>query len=554
MLAYTMPKGARVALYCLAACSSWSPSPGAEPPFVDATSRTSVEFRHFNGESSKWLLPEITGGGAALLDFDRDGDLDLYLVQGGTIENEADGVYKDLLFGNDEPTFIDFTRDSGISATGYGMGAAAGDFDSDGWVDLYVTNLGPNQLWRNNGDGTFDDIAVTAAVDDPGWSTSATFFDFDRDGHLDLFVARYADFAARGEVECYAPTGARDYCGPDAYEPVSDRLYRNLGNGEFADVTRSAGLAEARGAGLGVVAADLNDDGWTDLYVANDGDPNFLWINQGDGTFVDDALLAGVSLNASGEAEAGMGVDLGDVDGDGDDDLFVTHLRGETNTLYVNDGDGLFEDQTIQRGLGAASLPHTGFGTRFVDYDNDGWLDIVVLNGAVRSQQAQLRQGDRYPLSQRNQLYRNLGDGKFRDVTDSAGEAFETAEVSRGLAAGDLDNDGDTDLVIVNSNGPARVLLNEVGSQSNWFGLDVAEGVVIEAKLPSGRKLVRRAHRDGSYLSSSDPRILLGLGAEELVTLLRVRWLDGEVEEWRDLSAGSYWRVEKGEPPTRIRH
>ncbi len=437
------------------------------------------------------------------------------------------------------------------------MGVAAGDYNNDGWIDLYVTNVGSNYLLRNNGDGTFDDVSAKSGCDDRRWSTSASFVDYDSDGRLDLFVSNYVDFSIKGKVECFARTSAPDYCGPDAYKAVADRLFHNRGDGTFEDVTELAGIAKAYGAGLGVVAADFNDDGLLDLYAANDGDPNQLWVNQADGTFSDEAMLSGLALNAVGMAEASMGVDVADIDGDGDQDLFMTHLDGESNTLYRNVGDGFFEDSTIQVGLHAASLPYTGFGTRFFDYDNDGWLDLLILNGAVRLQDRQFRQGESYPLEQPNQLFHNDGKGRFAEVSAQAGDAFAVEEVSRGAATGDVDNDGDIDVVVFNNSGPAKLLLNEIGSRKNWLGLRLLLSTAgrdalhsrVEIKTSSGRTLWRRVQADGSYLSANDPRVLIGLGDDESVEYARVYWPCGDVEEWTDLQLGRYTTLIKGESP-----
>lgn len=538
--------------------------------FVDVTVASGLEFIHYNGRTGDHLLPEVTGSGGALFDYDRDGDLDLYAVQGSVLkETGAAGAWhwtggdppRDRLFRNrfiedGTLTFEDVTASSGINALGYGMGTATGDVDNDGWVDLYVTNLGPNTLLRSNGDGTFSDVTAAAGVGDAGWSTSATFFDYDRDGWLDLFVTNYVDFSVDDSPVCYASSSAPEFCGPDAYPPARDSLFHNLGDGTFENVTARAGLAEAFGAGLGVVAADLNGDGWADLYVANDGDPNQLWLNhQGEGRFVDDALLGGVAFNLMGQAEAGMGIALGDIDADGDEDLFVTHLDGESNTLYMNQGDGLFEDRTIDAGLQRPSLPQTGFGTRFFDYDNDGQLDLVVLNGAVRQQDGRSGLDPEYPLQQMNQLFRGVG-GRFEEVTVEGGAAFETVEVSRGASAGDLDNDGDVDLVVFNNSGPARVLMNVEGQRRHWLGLTLnnqaggpAVGARISVSTGGGPSTWRRVHTDGSYCAASDPRVLVGLGDAPDPVDVRVEWPDGAVERHAGLVVDRYWTLAPGEVP-----
>jgi hypothetical protein len=455
------------------------------------------------------------------------------------------------------PRFLDVTEASGIRALGYGTGAAAGDMDNDGDVDLYVLAFGSNQLWKNRGDGTFEDATRTAGVDDPRFSLSASFADLDRDGWLDLHVANYVEFSVEHNVVCYAPSSRRDYCGPSAFPPALDRLFRNRG-GTFEDVSLPSAIASKAGRGMGVVAVDLDRDGWQDLFVANDGMFNFLWRNLKGLRFEEIGLQSGAAVNADGEMEANMGIAAGDYDADGDDDLFVTHMAGETNTLWVNDGSGLFEDRTNRARLGAPSLPSTGFGTAWIDYDNDGWLDLLAANGAVTEVEERVRAGDPYPYAQTHQLFRNLGDGKFADVSREAGAPFRQLEIGRGAAFGDVDNDGDMDVLIVNTNGPARLLVNQIGNRRPWLGLRLvgrppgarAERDLLGARVAVVRKgaptLWRRAATDGSYASANDPRVLVGLGDAAEVTEIRAEWPDGKSEVFPPTPLRTYTTLVQG--------
>ncbi|MEM7582945.1 MAG: CRTAC1 family protein [Acidobacteriota bacterium] len=545
-----------------------------EALFEDVAKQVGIDFVHFNGMSGEFYFPEMTGQGGALLDFDNDGDLDLFAVQGAVIgpgksmkdvffPPDGSQAPSDRLFRNDtDPQkgpaslrFTDVTVASGLSkiATGYGMGVTTGDFDNDGWIDLYVTNYGSNQLLRNRGDGTFEDVTRKAGVDDPAWSTSATFFDLDRDGRLDLFLTNYVVFDLGRNPKCFATSSRRDYCGPSAFDGVADRLWRNRGDGTFEDITTKAGIGAEKGAGLGVVAADFDEDGWLDLYVANDGEPNHLWLNQRNGAFRDEALLGGVAVNREGNPEASMGVLATDFDGDGDADLFMTHLMGETNTLYINEGAGLFEDRTLETGLSAGSLPFTSFGTAWLDVENNGRNDLMIANGAVRILEEQARDGDRFPLAQPNQLFLNRG-GRFVDATAQGGDAFKSSAVSRGTAVGDLDNDGDADLVVFDNNGPLQLLRNRVGQQSAWLGLRLVGtpgkrdmlGARAEIELDSGAVLWGSVATDGSYCSANDPRVLFGLGKGGKVSQVRVHWPDGKQETWPSLEVGSYTTLQQG--------
>jgi hypothetical protein len=547
--------------------------PQAQTPelFTDVAQHVGLDFVHFNGMSGEKYMVEMMGPGGAFLDYDGDGDQDVLVLQGRmlgegkTIEDALippRGPLGARLFRNDlrvaadgstSLRFVDVTAASGLVADGYGMGVATGDIDNDADVDLYVTNFGGNRMFRNNGDGTFEDVTQDAGTEERRWSVPAAFFDYDRDGWLDLYVGNYVAHRLASNKRCYSEAGYLDYCGPKAYDPEPDRLFHNRGDGTFEDVTRRSGLGSVRGPALGAIPLDANGDSWIDLYVANDGAANYLWTNRGDGSFVDDALLAGCAVNRDGAPEASMGVDAGDFDNDGDEDLFMTHLSKETNTLYVNDGRGTFEDATVRTGLGAPRMRYTGFGTAWIDYDNDGWLDLLVVNGAVTLIEEQLAAGDPYPLHQSNQLFRNTGGGTFEDVSARAGEAFELSEVGRGAAFGDVDNDGDTDVLVINNAGPVRLLINRVGQDRRWVGLRLvtrdgrdALGAWVGVFTTQGTRHFRRVRTSGSYASANDPRVLVGLDDAASVERVEVRWPDGGAESFTDVPLGVYTTLREG--------
>jgi len=579
-----------------AGCKGGPPAPAAAPAtvstgvgaagggewFTDVAAASGLDFVHFNGMSGEHYYPEIMAPGVALLDYDNDGDLDVYVVQGqmlGAGKNVRDatfppkGALEDRLFRNDLVVnadgtrtlrFTDVTEQSGIRVRSYGMGVAAGDFDNDGRVDIYRTGLSGSVLLHNNGDGTFTDVTTKAGVANPGgWGVSAAFVDYDRDGWLDLFVGNYLIYSLAADVRCLSVAGQRDYCPPNSYRAQPSRLYHNRGNGTFEDITGKALIGGAYGPALGVATADFNGDGWMDIYVATDGAPHLLWMNQRNGTFKETAQLAGAAVSGAGNAEAGMGVDAGDFDNDGDEDLFVTNWQNQMNTLYVNDGSGNFDDRKAASGLGRPSLAKTGFGAGWFDFDNDGWLDLLAVNGGVAIIEAQARARDPFPLRMSNQLYRNLRDGHFEDVSDRAGAVFKLADVGRGAAFGDIDNDGDIDVVIGNAAGPLRLLRNNVGNSAHWIGLRLvglprelsggartprdmlgARVEIVRAGQPS---LFRRARADGSYASANDPRVLVGLGASAEAARVRVTWPGGGKEEWAQVPADRWTTLREGD-------
>jgi len=555
--------------------------PKSEEIFRDQAAEVGLDFVHWNGMSEEFYYSEHMGGGAALFDYDGDGDLDLYLTQGhimgpGKKPEDArfpapEGAAIDRLYRNDLEVlpggerslrFTDVTAESGLAVDGYSIGVAVGDVDNDGWPDLYITHWGSaNQLFRNRGRGadgqiTFEDIGPSAGVDEKRWSIAAVLFDYDRDGWLDLYIGNYLDYSFAGHKECVNEIGRRDYCGPVSFKPLPDVLFRNRGSDRqgqviFEEVTSKAGITQDPAPVLGAVSGDFDGDGWLDLYLANDEFPNNLLLNEEGERFRDEALLAGAAMSSEGKAEAGMGIAVGDFDNDGDEDLFISHLNQETNTLYRNQ-DGLFGDDTIETGLGSPSFDFTGFGAGFLDYDNDGWLDLLVVNGAVQGIRPQMLAGDLYPMHQTNQLFRNRGDGRYEEVSAIAGAAFDLSEVSRGAAFGDVDNDGDTDVVIHNNAGPVRLLVNQVGAKQQWLGLRVVGasgrdmlGSWVELLAP-GPPQGRRVRTEGSYASANDPRVLFGLGAAQGTGHVRVTWPDGHREEWQGLALGEYTALHRG--------
>lgn len=511
---------------------------------MDVTKAAGLDFVHDGGRRGAYWLPEIIGAGVGILDFDGDGWMDIYLVQSGPQAAgghswPSDRLYRNL--GDGRLRFEDATAAAGIEATGYGMGVASADVDNDGDVDLLIANLGRNQLLRNDG-GRF--VMADAGLDDDSWSLGASFADFDRDGWLDLYVVNYVA-PGRSRPACRSAQQPR-YCPPGHYAPAADRLYRNLGNGRFHEATAALQAAAPR-PGMGVVADDFDNDGWPDFFVANDGTANSLWLNRG-GAFHDAGPAAGVAVNGDGAAEAGMGVTAADFDDDGWPDLHLTHDQGETNTLYRNTGPaGFFEDATAAVGLGANTLPFAGFGGGWFDADNDGDLDLFVANGAVSFDYGH---ADTAP-AQPNKLYLLGEDRRYRRA--SAGPLGNG--VGRGVAFGDLDNDGDIDIVVANNHGAALLLRNE-STPAHWLGLAVANrhgspaiGAKVRLDGPGLPRTWRRVRSDGSFASAHDARVLFGRGANAAPVAVVVMWPNGQTQRFAPLAVDRYHMLREPPPP-----
>lgn len=499
-----------------------SESASARFRFVDTTASTGLSFRHDAGLSAERQLPETMGAGAAIFDADEDGDLDLYFVQSGPLPMEParDDVAPNELWLNDGGgSFRDHTSQSGAAAhRGYGMGVCVGDANGDGHDDLYVTNLGRDVLLSGDGAASFNDITASSGVDEARWTAGATFFDADADGDLDLYVTAYLEVDLHDPLHCGEHReGWRSYCHPDAYPGLRDRFWRNLGDGRFEDATLEAGFHDSAGKGLGVVASDLDGDHDLDLYVANDSVENRLWFNDGGGHFDDGTLLSGAGVNGMGMTEAGMGLATGDVDGDGRVDIYVTNFDDESNTLYRNDGDGLFTDVTARAGLEASSRLPVGFGTVLADLDDDGCLDIAVANGHIIHNIELYHDGKSW--AQLPLCFAGDGAGRFEDVSAASGDLCKSAIVGRGLYAGDLDGDGDVDLVLTECNGPARLFENSGECASSVEILGLPQGTQVLFELEDGRSLLREAGPQPSYFGSSAPGVRCGAGG---VRALRV--------------------------------
>jgi enediyne biosynthesis protein E4 len=516
--------------------------------FVDVAASSGLDFTYANGATGHKYMPECMGSGAAFFDYDGDGWLDLYIVNGAYLDSLAPNAAapRNALFrGRGDGTFQERTEATGTGDTGYGMGAAVGDADNDGHLDLYVTNYGPNVFYRNDGHGAFADLTQATLTGDPGWGTNAAFVDYDNDGDLDLYVANYMDFAVSANRECRQST-ALAYCGPTAYAGQSGVLYRNDDRLAYTDVTREAGLVWTAGRQLGAVFADYDGDGDQDLFVPNDKTPNCLFQNSGDGTFAEVGALAGVAFNEDGLAESAMGADWGDYDNDGRLDIVVATFQWLANTLYRNEGDGFFMDVTYAARLGRESLPYLGMTAAFLDYDSDGWLDLFVANGHLDENVQAYDSAARY--AQKNQLFRNLGDGQFAEMTDQAGPGLQVQRVSHGAVFGDYDNDGDVDIFVSDSSSPQCTLLrNDGGNSNHWLGIQVRgtrsnrDGIGARIMVTAGDLTqTREVRATYGYLGANDLRVHFGLGGATLADRLQIHWPSGHVQELRNLPADSY--------------
>lgn len=558
-----MRAGVAIVALCAAACGTPTGTPTATPATAAASEATGgpiwfeevaqargLTFVHRSGHETRYLLPEIMGGGAALFDMEGDGDLDVFLVQSGHLSAPPGTSPGHRLYANrGDGTFEDVSDSHGISAVfGYGMGAATGDYDNDGDVDLYVTGLGANVLLRNDGRGHMVDVTAAAGVSGSGWSTSATFVDVDADGHLDLFVTRYVDWSVAAERECYSLTGAVDYCSPKNYDaPSTDLLFRNNGDGTFDDISRTAGLGTAVGNGLGVIADEVNGDGRVDVFVANDGTPNHLWMNLGGGRFAESALMAGVAIDQDGAPKAGMGVHSADVDDDGDNDLIVVNLDTESDSFFRNTGR-FFVDATTSAGLRIASRRFTRFGVALLDFDNDGQIDLFEANGRV-GLQAETFGPD--PYAEPNLLFRGLQGGRFEEVRPRGGTATPLAATSRAAAFGDVDNDGGIDILVANRDAAPYLLRNVVPRRGHWLALRVLDrgrdAIGASLAIAAGTRTLRRDVRTGySYLAANDPRVHVGLGDLTRVSEVTVRWADGTRERYGPFDADRFVELRRG--------
>ena len=526
----------------------------ASPWFTEVSAKAGIRFKHTDGRSGQRYFLETLGAGAAWFDYDRDGDLDIYLVNGAGLPGaEFDVSPTNALYRNNgNMTFTEVTNGAKVGDGGYGFGCCVGDYDNDGWPDLYVTNFGPNILYRNNGDGSFSNVTEGTGVGGERWSSSAAFADYDRDGDLDLFVANYLDYRLEDNTICHRGD-LRVYCPPADFTGVADVLYENKGDGSFADVTRESGVFNPEGKGLGVVWGDYDNDGYPDIFVANDTTADMLYRNNGDGTFMDVALFVGVALGAKGIPMGGMGTSFGDYDNDGWLDIAVTNLQDDPNSLYHGEGDGTFADASYASRLGGVSLPYVGWGVDFVDLDNDGFTDLFVGNGNIYDNAEMFDPGYTYP--QRNHLFRNQGDGTLSEISSQCGPGLSLNKVSRGVAFVDYDNDGDIDILVTNSNQTPDLLRNESSNQNNWLNLRLvgtasnrdAIGARVKIFAPGLEPQLREVKSGSSYLCQSDMRLHFGLGKASIVTRIEIRWPSGLDDTFEGIAPNQFLEVREGE-------
>ena len=523
--------------------------------FTDVSAQAGIRFKHNSGAFGKKYLPETMGSGICVFDYDNDGWPDIFFVNSMDWPGHGSGKSLPALYHNNhDGTFTDVTRQAGLAIQMYGLGCAAGDFDNDGNVDLYVTTVGSNHLFRNLGRGKFADVTAKAGVANPGFSASAVWFDYDNDGKLDLFVAHYIDWSIATDQYCSLDNKNKSYCTPQTYQGQSSTLFHNLGNGRFEDVTKRAGLYDPTSKSLGIALLDYDNDGWMDLFVSNDTEPNKLYRNNHNGTFTDVAVGSGTAYSEAGTVRAGMGTDAGDYDNSGEQSLVIGNFTNEGMALYHNDGTGLFTDQAMVNGLSKMSTKSLTFGAFFFDYDLDGLLDILAVNGHVSDDISVVQPNTKY--AQAPQLFRNRGNGKFDDVTAKMGPALQKPVVGRGVAYLDYDNDGDLDLVITSNNGMARLLRNEnanqndvlrvkmVGKPSNWDGI----GAKVTAKTSTGLRLLEMVKTGSSYLSQSELPLTFGLGKPSAgkTVELEVIWPSGKKEAISNIKPNQFITIEEG--------
>ena len=530
---------------------------GAQFNFTDATLISGIDFKHYDGRSGKRYFTETLGSGAAWFDYDQDGDPDIFFVNGASLDNDSGTTppTNKLYRNNGDGTFTDVTKIAGVDDTGYGFGCCIGDYNNDGFSDLYVTNFGPNLLYHNNGDGTFSNVGKQANVADSRWGTSCAFSDYDRDGHLDLFVANYVDYQLNDHQPCQR-RNLQVYCPPADFVGTPDILYRNNGDGTFTDTTLNAGLVPTEnGKGLGVVWGDYDNDGYPDLSIANDTTPDMLYRNNGDGTFIDIALFVGVALGMKGVALGGMGVNFGDYNNDGWLDLVVTNFEADPNGLFLNDKDGAFVDEAYAAKFGGIGTPYVGWGVDFVDFDNDGYQDIFVANGHIYDNAEEIHEGVNTfsSYAQLNHCFLNLRDGSFSEVSGKSGLGLLINKVSRGATFADYDNDGDLDILITNSNQKPDLLRNDISNTNYWLIVHIVsdrnngDGVGTRVKITTGRtSQIREVKSGSSYLCQSDMRLHFGLGKSAYADQIEVLWTSGLVEKTQNVKANQRLYLKEG--------
>jgi hypothetical protein len=533
---------------------------GGPPPnpvrFVNVAAPAGIRFRHENAATPQKYLIEAMGSGCAWLDYNQDGLADLYLVNGAATQvfRPAAPVHGALYRNNGDGTFTDVTAAAGVGAEGlYGMGVAVGDYDNDGYPDLAIVGYGSSKLYHNNGDGTFSDVTARAGVANQGkWASSAAWFDYNNDGRLDLVIANYVNWTPESNYYCGGKgEGMRSYCHPNDYRGVAPTLYRNNGDGTFSNVSEPSGLAKSPSNGLGIVTLDYDDDGWQDIFIANDALANSLFHNNGNGTFTEVGYEAGVAVSEDGAAESGMGTDAADASGTGRMDLIVMHLDQQQPRFYRNLGHGTFQDATSASKLAYSMFRLSGFGARFMDYDNDGWPDIFVATGHVLDNIARYHGGVTW--AEPKLMFRNTGNGVFADVSGGLGPDFQASTVSRGVAVGDYDNDGDLDILLNNNDGPAQLLRNDGGNANHWLEVLLIgtksnrDGVGARVKLTAGGRTLAEQRKGGmSYQSAQDPRLHFGLGTATKADSLEIRWPSGEVTHLTEIPSDRILAVQEG--------